>query len=129
FIDPALSVYLSGYHDRDSLKKSREIGQFFETLVFLHLKVLAECMVPKGRLYYWRTVTGKEVDFVLEQGKNLYAFEVKLSKKPLLNDAKNLIEFTGHFPETKMAFLVHAGGTIRYLHSKVLAVPWWWILR
>ncbi|RMG01104.1 MAG: ATP-binding protein, partial [Nitrospirae bacterium] len=33
FIDPALSVYLSGYHDRDSLKKSREIGQFFETLV------------------------------------------------------------------------------------------------
>jgi hypothetical protein len=127
FIDPGLSVYLSGYHDEDSLRDSRELGNFFETAVFLHLKVLSELMIPKANIFYWRTTTGKEVDFIVEHGKKLIAFEVKLTKNPAFNDAKNLLTFIQDYPQTLRGVLVHAGGSIKRLHEKIVAVPWWWI--
>lgn len=127
FIDPGLSVYLSGYHDVDSLKNAREIGGFFETMLFLHLTALSELMVPKAKIFYWKTTTGREVDFIIEHGKKLLAFEVKLTSNPSFNDIKNLLLFLENYPQTIRGILIHAGDTIRWLHSKVLAVPWWWI--
>jgi len=127
FVDPGLSIYLSGYHDEDSLKNAREIGSFFETMVFLHLKILSELMVPKANIFYWRTTTGKEVDFILEHGKKLLAFEAKFTRNPMFKDIKNLLSFIEDFPEVLRGILIHAGSSIKWLHSKVLAVPWWWI--
>lgn len=126
-IDPALSIYLSGYYEVDSLRAAREIGGFFETMCFLHLNVLCETMTPKARVFYWRTTTGKEVDFVIEHGKKLLAFEVKLTKNPSFNDIKNLLAFMQEYPQFIRGILIHAGDTIKWLHSKILAVPWWWI--
>lgn len=71
FIDPGLSIYLLGYYDVDSLRSSRECGNFFETMVYMHLKISSELMVPKAKVFYWRTTAGKEVDFVIEHGKKL----------------------------------------------------------
>ena len=55
FLDPALSIFLSGYTDRDALLQSRELGGYFETLVFLHLRALCELLTPAARIYFWRT--------------------------------------------------------------------------
>jgi len=127
FIDPGLSTYLSGYHDEELLRNAHEVGNFFETMIFLHLKVLSELMVPKANIFYWRTTTGKEVDFVLDHGRKLLAVEVKLTKNPSFGDAKNLISFIEDNPETTRGILIHAGSSVKWLHSKVLAVPWQWI--
>jgi predicted AAA+ superfamily ATPase len=127
FVDPGLSTYLSGYHDEDTLGKARQWGSFFETAAFLHLKILSELLVPKASILYWRTTTGKEVDFIIEQGKKLLAVEVKSGKKPTFNDARNLITFMEENPQTMRGVLLHTGRSIKWLHSKVLAVPWWWI--
>jgi predicted AAA+ superfamily ATPase len=127
FIDPALSVYLSGYHDIESLKNAREVGAFFENLVFMHLNALSEQMVPKARIYYFRSVTLQEVDFVIEHGNKLLAFEVKSSTKIMHDDIKNLLSFLHEYPETVRGVLIYAGDTIQWLHSKVVAVPWWWL--
>lgn len=128
FVDPGLSVYLSGYHDEDSLNRARELGNFFETTMFLHLKVLAELMIPKANIYYWRTITDKEVDFVIEHGRKLLAIEIKLTKTPLFQDVKCLLAFIEEYPETLWGILLHTGSSIKWLHSKILAVPWWWII-
>lgn len=127
FVDPGLSVYLSGYHDENSLINARELGNFFETTMFLHLKVLAELMIPKANIYYWRTTTGKEVDFVIEHGRKLLAIEIKLTKNPTFQDTKGLLSFIEEYPETLLGVLLHTGSSIKWLHSKILAVPWWWI--
>jgi uncharacterized protein len=127
FIDPGLCTYLSGYHDEESARNAREIGGFFESLTFLHIKILSELMVPKVKIYYWRTTTGKEVDFVLEHGRKLVAVEVKLTKNPAFGDIGNLLTFIDDYPQAHLGLLLHAGRSIRYLHSKVLAVPWWWM--
>ncbi len=127
FIDPAMSTFLAGYYDETSLRGAREIGSFFETMVLLHLGVLCNLMIPKAKIFYWRTTTGKEVDFVLEHGKRLLAFEVKFTKNPSFNDIKGLLTFLEEYKQTVRGILIHTGNTIKWLHSKVLAVPWWWI--
>jgi predicted AAA+ superfamily ATPase len=127
FIDPALSIYLAGYHDEETLKRGREWGSFFEAALFMHLKILAGLLIPRGAVFYWRAITTKEVDFILEQGKRIVAFEAKYSKNPVFNDAKNLLAFLDENPQATRGVLLHAGKTIRWLHSKIIAVPWWWI--
>jgi predicted AAA+ superfamily ATPase len=126
FIDPGLCIYLSGYFDEESLRNSREIGNFFETMVYMHLKIASELMVPKAKVFYWRTTTGKEVDFVVEHGKKLLAIEAKLTRNPVFNDIKNLLTFIDEYPQTSIGLLLHAGSSIKWMHSKILAAPWWW---
>ncbi len=127
YIDPAISIFLSGYYDMEGLGKSRELGSYFETMVYLHLKGLAELSTPKVSLHYWRTTVGKEVDFVLEYGRKLLAFEVKMTQEPSTRDIKNLLVFMEDYPETLLGICLHSGNEIKWLHSKILAVPWWWI--
>lgn len=129
FVDPALSIFLSGYFDGDSLSHSRELGGYFETMVYLHLRALCEMMKPRAAVHYWRTTTGKEVDFVLEHGKKLLALEVKMTSNPTVRDIRHLLLFMDEHPETVRGVLVHSGSAIRWLHSKVLALPWWWLDR
>jgi hypothetical protein len=129
FVDPALSIFLSGYFDKESLAGSRELGGYFETMVYLHIRALCEIMKPRATTHYWRTVTGKEVDFVLEHGKKLLAFEVKMTDNPTAYDIKNLLMFMDEYPETVRGVVVHTGTAIKWLHSKVIAIPWWWLDR
>ncbi len=127
FIDPGLCIYLSGYYDEESLRNARELGSFFETMIHMHIKIASELMVPKARVFYWRTTNGKEVDFVVEHGKKLLAVETKLTQNPSFNDAKNLLTFIEEYPQAIRGLLVHSGNSVKWLHSKVLAVPWWWL--
>jgi len=127
FIDPALCAYLSEYHDEETIKNARELGNFFETIVFLHLQVYSELLNPKGKLYYFRSISGKEVDFILEWRRKLLAFEVKLTENPTIKDIKNLIDFIEENPDSIRGVLIYTGDSVKYLHSKVIAIPWWWL--
>ena len=124
-----MSIFLSGHLDADTLVRSRELGGFFETLAFLHTRSLCEMMKPRANVYYWRTTTGNEVDFILEHGRKLLAVEVKMTSDPTAHDIKGLLRFMDDRPEMVRGVLVHSGNRIRWLHSKIIAVPWWWIDR
>jgi len=127
FIDVGLAVFLSGYYDKKSLIKAREYGSFFETMVFLHLKSLCNTLTPQAKLYYFRTTSQKEVDFIIEHGNKILAIEVKAKESPKLRDVKNLIYFMDNHPETVLGLVLHNGNEVRWLTSKILSVPWWWL--
>lgn len=127
YLDPAISIFLSGYYDEAGLSKSRELGNYFETMVYLHLKGLCEMMTPRAGIHYWRTLSGKEVDFVLQHGQKLLAFEVKMTQNPSTNDIRNLMLFIQDYPETVLGVCLHSGKSIKWLHSRIVSVPWWWI--
>ena len=129
FIDPAITIFLSGYFDRQSLISARELGGFFETMIFLHLKSLCSILIPPAKLYYWRTVSGRVVDFIIEYGRKIIPVEVKLSDNVRINDAKNLLNFITIYPETEIALILYSGDKIKWLHSKIVALPWWCIDR
>lgn len=123
--DPGLACYLSGLNEVKDLERSREAGGIFETLVLLHLQAAAQLLVPRPRISYWRTVDGKEVDFVVEQGRHLVAVEAKLATTPRYEDARGLLLFLKEYPETRAGIVVHTGSEIKRLHEKVIALPWY----
>jgi len=122
--DPGLASFLGGHHDEQSLGSSRESGGIFESLVHLHLKVLCQLLTPRPSLFHWRTTTGKEVDFVLEWGRKLLAFEVKLTSRPKYADTGTLKLFLEEYPETAAGILVHGGEEIRLMQDRIIALPW-----
>jgi predicted AAA+ superfamily ATPase len=122
--EPGLVSFLTGHYDPASLRISREAGGAFESMVYLHLNALSQLLVPRPRTYYWRTTTGKEVDFVLEWGRILLAVEAKLSTKPKFADIENLRLFLDEYPETAACLLIYAGDEVKIMHEKIAAVPW-----
>jgi hypothetical protein len=124
WFDVGLSSFLAGHYGSDALRASREAGGAFEALVLQHLGVLARLLVPRGRLHYWRTTAGAEVDFVLEHGRRLVAFEVRLSDKVGFGDTAALRTFMEEYPESAAGVVVHAGKEVRRLGERLVALPW-----
>lgn len=124
WVDPGLVSFLAGHYDIESLMSSREAGGIFESMIYLHLKALAQLLIPRPRIFYWRTTTGKEVDFVLEWGRKLLAIEVKLSSKPKFSDVETLRLFMDEYPETSAGVLIYGGDEIKIMGEKIVAIPW-----
>ncbi len=125
WFDAALAAFLSGYYDPENLRKAREWGSFFETLVFQHLRVWCVLQTPRPRLYFWRTNTGKEVDFVIEHGRQLLAIEVKADQQARHRDVQNLQLFLDEYSDMAVAgILVYTGTEVKRMAEKIIAIPW-----
>ena len=124
WIDPGLIAFLAGHYNTESLQSSREAGGIFESMIYLHLNALAQLLIPKPHIFYWRTTTGKEVDFVLEWGRKLLAVEVKLSSKAKFSDIETLRLFMDEYPETAACILIYAGDEVKIMDEKIVAIPW-----
>ena len=106
------------------MRKARELGAYFETLIVHHLRILTRLLTPAGRLYFWRTQKGQEVDFVLEHGQRLLAIEVKRTTNPGYDDAAGLRAFLAEYPQATRGLLLQTGREIRRLDEKIIAAPW-----
>jgi predicted AAA+ superfamily ATPase len=122
--DTGLAVFLAGYFQEEELRKARELGHFFESFIYHHLRVLAQLMSPPARLFNWRTQSGLEVDFILEYGRKVLAIEVKQTSHPGYGDAHGLKAFLADHPDAVGGLLLHGGVEIRWLGEHILAVPW-----
>jgi hypothetical protein len=72
-LDTALVSATSGNTFAEARKDSEHWGRLVETAVGAHLVATRD---PRAEILYWRD-RGKEVDFVIERGKQLTAIEVK----------------------------------------------------
>jgi uncharacterized protein len=122
--DTGLAVFLAGYFQEEELRKARELGNFFESFIYHHLRVLAQLMTPPARLSNWRTQAGQEVDFILEYGRKALAIEVKQTNRPGYGDTNGLKAFLADHPDAVGGLLLHGGTEIRWLGEHILAVPW-----
>jgi hypothetical protein len=124
FNDPALAVFLSGYFELDDLRKAREYGAYFETFIYHHLRILTRLMTPSARLYFWRTLEGNEVDFVIEYGRRLLAIEVKLTDNLGYRDTAGIRLFLEKHPKASGGLIIYGGKEIKRLDEKIVAIPW-----
>ena len=114
--DPALALYLAG---------GSPSGAHLETLVLLDLLAFRDAQKNPPGLYYWRTASGQEVDFVLEVGEKLLPVEVKATSRPTPKDAQGLLAFLAEYPEVPGGLLLHGGEEVFPLVDRVVAAPWW----
>jgi predicted AAA+ superfamily ATPase len=122
--DPGLAVFLSGYYELEDLRKAREYGAYFETLIYHHLRLLTRLITPAGRLSFWRRRDGTEVDFVVGHGRHAMAVEVKSTKNPGYRDIAGLQAFLKENQGAASGLLLHSGREIKRLDEKIVAVPW-----
>jgi uncharacterized protein len=88
-------------------------GVALETFVFQELKAINDYFHFGYQLYFWRTHSGIEVDFVLYGEHGLLAFEVKRSNLIHNKDLKNLRAFLEDYPMAK-AYLLYGGEHTEY---------------
>ncbi len=96
-------------------------GAALEGLVAQHLRAWAAYRENNSNLYFWRTKSGNEVDFVLYGPEIFLAIEVKNSAKIQTKMLKSLLSFKEDYPEAKACLLYRGKDK---LHIKgILCIP------
>jgi predicted AAA+ superfamily ATPase len=104
------------------LDQSEEIeGQVLEGLVAQHLRAWVAYSRLKRELFFWRTRSGVEVDFVIYGPDGLWAIEVKNTRKIRPDDLRGLRSFKEEYAGSKTFFLYR--GKDRLLTEGILCAP------
>ncbi|OGS28031.1 MAG: ATPase [Elusimicrobia bacterium RIFOXYB2_FULL_48_7] len=91
------------------LDRPEEIeGAALEGLVAQHLIAWNSYRCEKNKVYFWRTLAGSEVDFVVYGEDVFWAIEVKNSSKVRPEDIRSLESFKSEYPQCR-AFLLYRG--------------------
>ncbi|OGT70625.1 MAG: hypothetical protein A3I78_00900, partial [Gammaproteobacteria bacterium RIFCSPLOWO2_02_FULL_56_15] len=93
FLDTGLLCFLNGIYYHEQIFKGPSSGQLFEASVLGELirKFHMEGEIPK--IYWWRTNTGEEIDFILERGQKIFPLEIKLTTRSHQGLIKNMASF------------------------------------
>jgi predicted AAA+ superfamily ATPase len=84
-------------------------GAALEGMVAQHLKSWIEYRNSIDTLYFWRTRSGNEVDFVIYGQSGIYAIEVKNTNKIRNKDLLSIKTFYSDYPESTCFFLYSVG--------------------
>jgi predicted AAA+ superfamily ATPase len=123
---PKLYLFDNGLYrrlrQRGPLDTESEIsGPALEGLVGQHLRAYSDFALPDTKLFYWRTMAGNEVDFIL-YGKNTFtAIEVKNTRVLNPVDYNGLTSFADDYPEAKLRILYR--GSIKLKQRNILVIP------
>lgn len=88
-------------------------GITLETLIAQHLMAWINYSRLDGKLYFWRTKSGLEVDFIIYGEIGFYAIEVKNSAAIRSQDLKGLMEFKHDYPEATLILLYRGKETLK----------------
>jgi len=80
-------------------------GVALEGLIAQHLRAWCAYQQKPHELYYWRTKSGNEVDFIIYGEETFMALEVKRASKINNNDLKSLKSFREDYPEAELGLL------------------------
>lgn len=107
---------------RGPLDRPEEIaGLALETLVAQQLLAWITYSIADGELYFWRTKSGLEVDFVVYGDLGFYAIEVKNTRSISPQDLRGLKEFKKDYPESQCVLLYR--GREKLMKHDILCYP------
>ena len=124
FSDVGTLCYLAGLKDPEHAASGPMGGAIMETAV---LSEIVRALTHRGidpQVFFWRTVAGTEVDFVVETGGRLVPIEVKLSATPRPAMAAAIRTFHGDMHSAALpGYVVHPGDIHLPLGAGVTALP------
>ncbi len=96
-------------------------GSALEGLVAQHLRAYQAYSALKTELYYWRTKSGVEVDFIIYGKDTFFALEVKSSKTIHPQDLNGLLSFKEDYPQATVMMLYCGKERLRI--KNILCLP------
>ncbi len=124
FPDVGTLCYLVGLKDPAHAAAGPMGGAIFETTI---LSEVVRTLTHRGiqpQIYFWRTVAGSEIDFIVDTGRGLVPIEVKLSATPHPVMASSIRIFQRDLGDTVLpGYVVHPGDIRLPLGQYVTAIP------
>ncbi len=118
YFDVGVSNFLAR---RQPQSQTPEFGKSFEHFILMELKAYQAYQNPELPLYFWRTSTGQEVDFIL--GEMDLAIEIKSSARVHEVDSKEL-EVLEEESKVRKKIIVCLEKQPRLLANKIEVLPW-----
>jgi len=124
FNDTGMACHLIGVYDWQTIENQGFAGYIVETWVASELQKLISVLNTQHNLYFWRTHTGHEVDFLVERAGKLVAIEVKWGQRIDERSIKNLNRLAEDLRD-KLVFsiLLYSGDEVIPLHPQAVAMP------
>jgi len=124
FNDTGMTCYLIGAYDWNALENQANVGPMVETWVASELLKLISLKGDQFKLYFWRTQTGREVDFLIERAGRFIAIEVKWGHNINESEMKNLKRLAEELKD-KLLFIVvlYSGKELIPSNPKTVAIP------
>jgi len=124
-LNNGLISYLTGLETLPVLQKSGLIGHRFENWFLKELQIGLDRESVRSRIYYWRTSTGAEVDFVVEKKPWVFPFEVTYSNRVQDKKIKNLRHFMAEEPKARKGFYIYLGDYHYDPATQIYFIPAW----
>lgn len=102
-------------------------GAALETLFLQSLSAVNDYYQKDYKIYFWRTQSGAEVDFVIYGPKGFHAFEIKRSSQVTSKSLKGLKAFGQEYPEASL-YLINLGNQKEY-HGNIKVIPFEEVLK
>ena len=119
FFDSGLFVSLRPSGPLDTPQEIE--GAALEGLIAQHLRAWIAYRGERADIFFWRTKSGNEVDFVLYGDSVFYAIEVKNSRNVHSKMLKGLVEFKKDYPEAGCLLCYRGKGRMRI--RDILCIP------
>ena len=123
--DSGLLNYFVGVEEKQLLQKLNYFGALLENLVFSELTKQLTWNETQARLYYYRTQTGQEVDFLLENMRGeIIGIEVKAAASVQNSDFNGLRSLASTLGKRFLrGFVLHPGKSIVPFAENMFSAP------
>ncbi len=106
----ASKTYFSDNGILTSLNIPLNEGQLLENFVISEFEKRRKLRLIKcDRLYYYKSAAGREIDLIFESSDNIYAIEIKNTRRPSNRDVRNLKEFSKGVKRKVKMYLFYPG--------------------
>jgi len=123
FNDAGLAAHLAGVRDLSPLADSLMRGPLFETYFLQNLAEIVSARWPEAGLHYWNVQGRHEVDFIIADGSDCLAIEVKASTRWSDSDLGGLRAFLAGAPRCRGGILAYGGRDAIALGDRLFALP------
>ncbi|HXX94469.1 MAG TPA: ATP-binding protein [Planctomycetota bacterium] len=123
FTDVGIAAHLAGVKDLDPASDEPLRGYLFETFVAQNLAGILSAHWPEARLHFWNVQGRHEVDFVIEDGRDSIALEIKAGTRWGEGDLAPLRTFLASSKRCRAGILVHNGQDAVHLGERLWALP------
>lgn len=128
FRDSGLLHYFLGILTPGALETHPARGASWEAFVVDQLLSAFQRAVPGSQAFFWRTAQGHEVDLLVEAGRRLIPFEMKLHSAPRAEDASGVRRAMQDL-QLPRGYVVYPGRERYSLGDGIVTLPAAWLLK